>query len=99
MKDVKVIIRYEAQEGMADTAARELRELVSLVVEKEADCLGIEILQDTSDANRFLLHERWTSKEAYLGEHMQTPYILSFRDRAVEIFTGPPEITFWSSVA
>jgi quinol monooxygenase YgiN len=98
MNEVKVVIRYSAKEGMDEQARKELQELVSLVVEKEADCLGIEILQEASDPNQFLLYERWTSKEAYLGDHMQTPYILSFIERAKNIFSGPPEITFWNEL-
>lgn len=91
-----VIISYRAQPEKADTALRELAGLIATVVATEPDCRGIRLYQDPSDPTRFLLYERWTSREAYLGDHLHMPYLESFKARAPEFLAGPPEITFWS---
>lgn len=92
---VIVLINFQAQAGQGDVARRELEALVDEVVAKEPDCLGIEFHEGLDDETKILLYERWTSREAYTGPHMQTPYIRSFMDRAAGFMSGPPAITFW----
>ncbi|HYG67907.1 MAG TPA: putative quinol monooxygenase [Anaeromyxobacteraceae bacterium] len=96
---VVVLISYRAQPGREDAATRDLAALIATVRSIEPDCLGITMLRDPSDPTRLLLHELWTSREAYLGPHMQTPHLRAFRERAGAYFTGPPEIAFWYAVA
>ncbi len=91
-----VLIGYRAQPGKADVAARELGALIATVVATEPDCRGIRLYQDPSDPTRILLYERWTSREAYLGDHLHTSHLEAFKARAPEFLAGPPEITFWS---
>jgi quinol monooxygenase YgiN len=92
---VIVLIHFQAQSGQAAVARRELQALIAEVVAKEADCRGILLHQDVDDENRFMLYERWTSREAYTGPHVQTPYIQAFMARASGFMVGPPTITFW----
>jgi quinol monooxygenase YgiN len=92
---VIVIIEFQTQEGQEAVARRELTALVEEVVAKEPDCHGIEFHVGQDDPSQILLYERWTSKEAYTGPHMETPYIRAFRDRAAAFMSGPPAITFW----
>ncbi len=92
---VVVVIQFQAQGGQAAVARRELKALIAEVVAKEPDCLGILLHQDVDDETRMLLYERWTSKEAYTGPHLQTPYIRAFMERAAGFMAGPPAITFW----
>lgn len=96
---VTVLIHYRALPGKEDLAAKELSSLIATVVSSEPDCGGIKMLQDESDRGRILLHELWTSKEAYLGPHMQTPHLQAFIGRGGELFAAPPEISFWQTVA
>ena len=91
-----VIIRYRTLPDRHDEAIRELHALVATVVRLEPDCRGIKILQDSSDPTMLLLDELWTSREAYLGPHLQTPHLLAFKARAAQWFAGPPEISFWT---
>ncbi len=92
---VIVVIAYRAQPGKAPAARAALGGIIASVLAKEPDCLGIELLENTGDDTRFLLYETWTSQEAYVGPHMQTPHIKAFIAAAAGIFAGPPDISFW----
>lgn len=94
-EEVTVVIAYQAQPGKAETARRELAELVTTVVAQEPDCREIRLLQDPADPHRLLLVERWTSQEAFTGPHMETPHLQGFMNRAPGFIAGPPEIRFW----
>ncbi len=93
---VTVLITYHALPGQAERAVRELSELITTVVATEPDCLMIRLLQDPADPARILLYEEWTSREAYLGPHFQTPHLTAFIARAGSLFTGPADIRFWT---
>lgn len=95
---VTVLIRFQARPGKGDVARRALSELVSTVLEKESDCLGIRLHQELDDEDRLFNIERWTSRDAYTGPHMQTPYLQAFMKASEEFLVGPPEITFWREV-
>ena len=92
---VTVLIRFEAQTGKGEMARRALGDLISTVLEKESDCLSIRLHQGLDDPDRLFNIERWTSREAYEGPHMQTPHLQAFIEDSREFLTGPPEITFW----
>jgi len=92
---VLVLITYRAQPGKADTAVAALSALIKTVVAEEPACGGIQMYQDAADPDRILLYEEWTSREAYLGPHMQTPHIRAFIAEASAFIAAPPEITFW----
>lgn len=99
MRDaVTVIIDCRAQPGRGAVLRDELAALARTVVAKEPDCLGIEMLQDDDDDTRILMYERWTTREAYLGPHRETPYFKAFIDRSAAFAAGPPAITFWRSL-
>jgi len=95
---VVVLVRYQAQPDKADLAGREIASLVAQVRSKEPECLGISIDRCDDEPARFVLRERWTSREAYVGPHMQTPHLQSFIQRAPEFLAGPPDISFWREV-
>lgn len=92
---VIVLIHYRALTGRETVAQRELAALVATVVSSEPDCAGIEILRDMDDGTRFVLYERWSSRDAYTGPHMRTPHILEFISKAPDFMAGPPTITFF----
>lgn len=95
---ILVTIRYQTQDGKAAAARQALRTLISTVVATEPDCLGIQMLQHADNETGILLYERWTSREAYSGPHMQTPHLGAFMASARELFAGPPTIEYWSLV-
>jgi quinol monooxygenase YgiN len=92
---VVVVITYQSQPGQSARTLSELRALVGTVVATEPDCGGIRIHHNPDDDTRVLLYERWSSREAYLGPHMQTPHLGAFMARAREFLAGPPTIEFW----
>lgn len=92
------MIRYQAQPGKGAVVRRKASALVATVVAEEPACFGIRLYQDADDDTRFLLYERWKDKATYVGPHMQTPHLQTFREEAQELLTGPPEITFWRLV-
>ena len=94
---VTVLIQFQARPGMGEIARRALADLVSTVLDEESDCLSIELHQGLDDPDRLFNIERWTSREAYEGPHMQTPHLQSFIEASGEFLVGPPEITFWRS--
>lgn len=93
---VVVVIAYQAQPGQGAMTRFELQCLIDEVVRSEPDCLGITMLQDPEEDTRFLLYERWTSRDVYLGPHMQTPHLKAFIQKAPAFLAGQPAITFWT---
>jgi quinol monooxygenase YgiN len=96
---ITVLITYQAKPGQGDVAAKALTELITTVVATERDCFMIRLLQDPADPTRILLYEEWSSKEAYLGPHFQTPHLKAFIAGADALFTAPGEISFWDMKA
>ncbi len=96
--EIVVVIAYQALPGQGAMTRHELERLVDEVVTAENDCLGITMLQDPDDDTRFMLYERWTSREAYLGAHLQTPHLKAFIQKAPAFLAGQPGITFWKQV-
>ena len=92
---VTVVLVYRAHAGKGEEGLAALSRLVATVVAEEPDCLGIRVHRDLSDPDRILLLEEWTSREAYLGPHFQTPHLKAFIEGAPSLFQGPPDISFW----
>ena len=90
-----VLIRYRALAGREQELKSGLEALVATVVREEPDCRGIRMLAAVDDPAHVLLVERWTSREAYLGPHLETPHLRAFRERAALLVAGPPDVTFW----
>ena len=98
MSGAVVLVSYRALPEHADTAAREIGNLVASVQALEPDCGGITMLQHASDPTRFTLIEHWPSQEVFLGPHMQQPHIQTFIQGAGAFLAGPPDISFWHPV-
>jgi quinol monooxygenase YgiN len=92
---IVVLISYTAQPGQEERTLGEITALVATVVADEDACHGIELIHGADDPGRIMLIERWTSREAYEGPHMQTAHMADFIDRAAEFVAGPPDISFW----
>lgn len=93
--NVVVAITYQALPGKAEPAVAALSDLIRIVVAEEPDCSSIRLYQDPAEQARIFLFEEWTSREAYLGPHLETPHLLAFKERAASLFLGPPERSFW----
>ena len=94
-----VLVSYRALPGRIDEALAAIGALIATVQAVEPDCRGITMLQDAGDPTHIKLVERWTSREMFLGPHMNQPHIRSFIQSASAFLTGPPDITFWRQVS
>lgn len=95
MSEIVVLVNYRAQPDQIDQAQRAIATLVRTVLANEPDCGGINVLQAADDPARFLLVEKWPSREVFLGPHMQQAHIQSFIQSAGAFLAGPPDISFW----
>ena len=59
---IVVLVKYQAQPGKHDLAAREIASLVKTVIAAEQGCLGISVLRSDSSEHQFLLHARWSAQ-------------------------------------
>ena len=91
---VTVLIRTQFLADSIDEGMRDLKDLASEVRKVEPDCLAIEMAQDLDDPTKITMIEKWTSREAYEGPHMQTAHMQTFIEQSSQFFAGPPEITF-----
>jgi quinol monooxygenase YgiN len=89
------MIHYHALEGQRENAERELAALIATVQKVECDCSGIRMVRNADAPSQICLIEYWSSREAYLGPHMQTAHLQAFIQRAGSLFAGPPDISFW----
>jgi quinol monooxygenase YgiN len=76
----------EGKQGLLDLA-REVRSA-------EPDCLAIELAHDLDDPTNITMIEKWSSRGAYEGPHMQSSQMKSFIEQSSKYFAGPPEISF-----
>jgi quinol monooxygenase YgiN len=92
---VTILIHYRARAGKAEEAHDALAALIEIVVQQEDGCLGIQMHQGSDDPHAILLVEYWTDAATFTGPHMDTPHLRAFRERAPELFEGPPQTSFW----
>jgi quinol monooxygenase YgiN len=96
---IVVLIGFKIQPGRESLATQVVTSLIATVRKEEPACSGITMIQDAADPTRILLYELWPDPDSYMGPHMETPHIKAFKARAGELFSGPPDITFWNTVA
>ena len=91
---VTVLIRTQLHPESVEQGKRDLQNLAQTVRKAEPDCLAIELAQDMDDPTDVTMIEKWSSREAYEGPHMQSPHMQSFIEQSSRYFVGPPEISF-----
>lgn len=91
---VTVLIRTQLLPDSVEQGKQALRELAQEVREVESDCLAIEMAQDLDDATKITMIEKWSSRDAYEGPHMQSAHMTSFIEQSSKYFAGPPDISF-----
>ena len=96
---IVVLIAFKLQTGKESLALQVMTSLIATVRKEEPACSGITMIQDAADPSRILLYELWPDRDSYLGPHMQTPHIKAFQAQGGDLFAGPPDITFWNTVA
>ena len=91
---VTVLIRTQLLPNSVEQGKRDLLELAREVRKIEPECLEIEMAQDMDDPTKITMIERWTSRDAYEGTHMQSAHMKSFIEQSGKYFAGPPDISF-----
>jgi len=68
--------------------------MAALLRKVEPDCLAIELAQDLDDPTIVTMIEKWSSRDAYEGQHMQSSHMKSFIEQSSKHFAGPPVISY-----
>ena len=97
--EVIVLIQLKTLPEFAEQGKQDLLNLARVVRGEEADCLAIELAQDVDDPSKITMIEKWTSREAYEGPHMETPHMQAFIEKSAGFFAGPPVISFCNGTA
>jgi len=97
-KLVTVMITCSIKQGMMETALRELKAVIKIVMAKEQACHGIYVHVEPKNAQRLLIIEYWESEEVFNGPHMQTDHMQAFLKKAGEFLDGVAEFSFWNEV-
>lgn len=97
-QEVTVLVRMQLLPDAIEQGKSDLLDLAEEVRRAEPDCLAIEMAQDVDDPTRITMIEKWSSRQAYEGPHMQSPHMLAFIDSSARHFIGPPEISFCAGI-
>ena len=95
-KQVTVIARVRAKQGMEETVKNAL---LSLIEPSRADegCINYDLHQDPGNPALFMFHENWTSEEA-LNNHLATPHLKAFIEKADELLADPLDVSLWKVI-
>ena len=96
---IVVLIAFTLQPDKESLALQVMTSLIAKVRKEEPACSGITMIRDAADPTRVLLYELWPDRDTYMGPHMETRHIKAFQAQGGELFAGPPDITFWNTVA
>jgi quinol monooxygenase YgiN len=88
--EVVVVAIVTAREGSADAAEELLRGVIPPTHEEDG-CLAFALHRDPADAQRFVLIERWASREA-LDRHLASDHIAAFVARLGEVRDAPTQV-------
>jgi len=91
---VTVLIRTQLLPDSIEQGKQDLLDLARRVRNVEPDCLAIELAQDMDDPANITMVEKWSSRDAYEGPHMQSSHMKSFIEQSSKYFAGPPDISF-----
>ena len=93
-RTVTVLIRTQLLPDSVEQGKQDLLDLAREVRKVEPDCLAIELAQDMDDPTNITMIEKWSSRDAYEGPHMQSSHMKLFIERSSKYFAGPPDISF-----
>ena len=91
---VTVLVRTQLLPDSIEKGKQDLLDLAREVRKLEPDCLAIELAQDMDNPTSITMIEKWSSRDAYEGPHMQSPHMKSFVEQSSEYFAGPPDVSF-----
>jgi len=86
----------KAAEGKGDVLEQELRKLVPKVL-KDPGTIGYAIHRAIDDPNKFLVYEKYESRDA-LKLHGSTPHFQEFSRAIATLLAGRPEVTLYNEI-
>jgi len=95
-QEVSVIARMQAKEGKEKALRQELAALIG-PTRAEPGCITYVLHQSVEDKNSFMFFEHWADKKD-LDEHLKTPPIQAFMEKAGKLLDGPVSITLWEMI-
>ena len=87
---VRVVVVLQADPGKGSEQVAAFAEIARLV-RAEAGCLQYDLHAVADDPDRFVVLERWASREA-LDAHLATPHLAAYAARVGEFRQRPAEI-------
>lgn len=93
---VTVIARIKAKADRVEQVESALMDLIGPTRE-EPGCISYVLHQAADDKSSFVFVENWANQTA-LDEHLQTPYLKAFVDRADELLAEPLDVTLWHQI-
>lgn len=88
---VSVFAKIKAKPGKEDAVKQALLALIQ-PTRLEAGCINYDLHQSNTDKADFRFYENWESEEAF-DQHLKTPHIQSFLEKADDLLSEPVEIT------
>ena len=88
MAEIVVVVLFRAVAGGGADAEAAFAEVVP-PTHAEEGCVVFAVHRVARDPDRFVLIERWASREA-LDEHLASPHLAAFRARGADIWAEPP---------
>jgi quinol monooxygenase YgiN len=89
--EVVVVVLFRARPDRVEAAEAAFGEAVP-PTHAEEGCTAFAVHRVPGDPERFVLVERWASREA-LDRHLTTPHLAAFRERGADIWAEPPQLT------
>ena|SRR2546425_12257246 len=96
-KNVIVLARVKAKEGMEDRVRLECLALVA-PSRKDKGCISYDLHRSTDDPALFIFFENWMSRK-HVEKHLEMPHSLAFDKRINGMLAEPEEITFLETIS
>lgn len=94
MENICVHVLFEARPGFGDQTAAALLRLRDNS-RRDPGCLQYDMHRLPDDPDRFMLYERWESREL-LDAHLQEGHLAESNEILDSLLTGMPEVSIWN---
>lgn len=95
-QELTVVARFKAKAGKEEQVFQAILALIA-PTRAEDGCITYELHRAQSDPALFCLYELWRTRQD-LDDHLATPYLQAFLDKAPELLAEPVDLSFWEMV-
>ena len=96
-REVTVLARFRAKTGKDSDVLRAITSLIA-PTKAEEGCINYDLHRAQDDPGLFLLYETWRDRQD-LDDHLATPYLREFLEKAPELLAEPVDISLWDMLA